>query len=123
PPIVECTARCIQDRFAGYVCRSVLARALTGYLPPRRENWPPPPPQMVLRRGPLGVFPLHSSLPLPLWVRSPRVARRERGWRRRRLLRRRSPSPQPLPHQGGGAKACTSPLVGEVDARSAAGEG
>src|SRR6478735_2443852 len=51
-----------------------------------------------------------------------------------------SPSPQPLPHQGGGAKACTSPLVGEVrwagspsglmamdgqesQARSAAGEG
>ena len=54
-----------------------------------------------------------------------------------------SPSPQPLPHQGGGAKAAaslsvsktegtakaasaglpTSPLVGEVAARSAAGEG
>jgi methionyl-tRNA synthetase len=39
-----------------------------------------------------------------------------------------SPSPQPLPHQGGkakaaGASASTSPLVGEVAARSAAGEG
>jgi methionyl-tRNA synthetase len=39
-----------------------------------------------------------------------------------------SPSPQPLPLDGGGAKAAsasssTSPLVGEVAARSAAGEG
>jgi pyruvate dehydrogenase E2 component (dihydrolipoamide acetyltransferase) len=41
----------------------------------------------------------------------------------------RAPSPQPLPHQGGGAQSTaragsfTSPLVGEVAARSATGEG
>lgn len=43
-------------------------------------------------------------------------------------LRGFSPSPQPLPHRGGGAQKqseqdFTSPLVGEVDAPSAAGEG
>src|SRR6185369_10427966 len=45
----------------------------------------------------------HCVSPLPLWERSPRAARRERGRRRRRLLRSRYPSPQPLSHKGRGA--------------------
>ncbi len=42
--------------------------------------------------------------PLPSWERSTlQRVKRERGRRRRRLLGRRSPSPQPLPHKGEGA--------------------
>jgi len=38
--------------------------------------------------------------PLPLRERPTRKARRERGWRRRRLLRRRHPLPNPSPVKG-----------------------
>ena len=79
--------------------------------------------QLALRLvGVAGEAPRFS--PPPLWGRSARAARRERGWRRRRLvricnllprqrlLRRRNPSPQPLSHKGRGAQQLALRLVG-----------
>src|SRR5450432_3327279 len=53
-----------------------------------------------------------NILPLPLWERSTRVARRERGCGTRRLLRRRHPLPNPSPIEGERLKTC-SPIGGE----------
>src|SRR4029453_6140899 len=49
--------------------------------------------------------------PLPSWERSTRVARRERGGRRRRLLRRLHPLPNPSPIKGEGLKTHAPSLL------------